>query len=294
MALGILSVSAGLGGEQVLSALLLGLAVVTLAAMAPGVLRAGSSRLETAFVWLTLAAGCGVLADRIGSFLWPATYLFAVFAVAGWMAGELLLARVLVSWPGGWRRLEVTGSWLLAVVAVQSMSILASAAGGRAWALIAAGLWVLGVLVYAALIALIVRRLVHREIRVESHTPDYWISMGGLAITAVAAFDLAGTLVGDARVLFMWLGGAALVTAVLWIPYLVAMEALLVRAGAFRRAYDSLRWSTVFPLGMLSVAIYGLAHTTDASSLLIFAQASFWAGIAVALLNIAMLVFRNV
>lgn len=293
MALGILAMSAGLDGQELLSALLLGLSMLTLIVMAPAVLRGSHSRLEQAYVWLTWTAACGVIADHLGRPVWPVACLLAALAVFGWVRGELLFLRLLAAWPGGWRHWQVEGSWLLAVVATQSVSILASALGGRGWAALAALLWLTGVLLYAVLITLILRRLLGREIGVESHTPDYWISMGGLAITAVAALDLDGVLSGYARDLFMSLGVAALVAAALWVPYLLAVEVMLIRIGSFQRAYDALRWSTVFPLGMLSVAIYELARASGASNLVVFAQGLFWAGVAVAVLNVAMLVLRN-
>ena len=295
MALGILSVSAGLGGEQGLSVVLLALALLALVVMAPWVLLArsrGSSPLQGAFAWLTWAAACGVLAARFGPSLWPAAYVLGGSAAIGWIVGEVLLARLLVAWPGGWRRWEVGGSWLLAVVATQSMSILASTIGGSGWTVVAAILWLLGAMAYVGLITLIVRRILLGQVGVERHTPDYWISMGGLAITTVAAFDLANLLTGVTREWFVWLGVISLVAAVLWIPYLLSVEALLVRSRSFQRAYDALRWSTVFPLGMLSVAIYMLSQATGAGNP-IFAGAAFWAGLALALLNVAMLVRRN-
>lgn len=294
MALGILSVSAGLDGDRMFSVALLGMAVLTFVALLPVVVRSKPSRLEATYIWLTCAAACGVLAERLGPSLWPAALLLAALAVVAWTAGEVLFVRLLAGWRGDWRRWEVGGSWLLAVVATQSVSIVAGNVGGRGWTVVAGSLWVLGASMYVALIALIVRRILRHEIGPERHTPDYWISMGGLAITSVAALDLANVLPGaGARHLFVGLGIAALIAAAAWIPYLVAMEVVLVRLGSFQRAYDALRWSTVFPLGMLSVAVYEVGGATGTTGFLVYGRASFWAGIAFALLNVSMLVLRN-
>lgn len=276
MATGILSIAANTEGQAFLSRFLLALALVVFA-----VLVARSARSpdwdwrRDALMLFSWVASCGVLGEGLGVWFPIARSAFAALAFAGFIAALVVLASLIRSgrhlrlWP-------VTGSWLLAVVAVQSLSILATSTGPGLFA-IGMALWVLGLAIYGFLIALIIRRLVRRDVDAARVSPDYWITMGALAISTVAAVSLH---LGPLE-LAVWTCAAA------WIPYLCVVEVIGVRARGLRFRYDSLRWSTVFPLGMFSVASHELALLYGVSILDRIGSLAFWAGLGLAIVTAA-------
>lgn len=277
MAAGILSAAAREQKDQLLSNVLLLLAAVAFVmavarngrAIAVGVDRGSAMPTLILFTWV---AGCGVLSRQLDTLLPFAGSAFALLAAAGLIAALIFLglAQRTTDPPHAW---NVTGSWLLAVVALQSLSIVCGAAGSGPFAACAVGLWVIGIATYGFLIALIIRRLVRRHIGVEEMTPDYWIALGALAISTVAASEVHPL----ARFAFaVWLVAAA------WLPFLCVMEAMRLATRGLEVRYDLLRWSTVFPLGMFSVA----SHVLGVSALYPVAAAFLWVGLAIATWNL--------
>jgi tellurite resistance protein TehA-like permease len=273
MAVGILSLAANLDRQSFLSRILLGLALVvfaTLVVRSAGALNPDRSR--GALVLFSWVASCGVLGQGLGVWLPVARYAFAALALGGFIAALVVLAP-LIRKERQWRSWPVNGSWLLAVVAVQSLSILAASTAPAVFG-VGVALWVLGLATYGFLITLIIRRLVRQEVDAAGLSPDYWITMGALAISTVAAVGLRlGPLA-----LAAWACGAA------WITYLCVVELMGVRARGLQFRYDTLRWSTVFPLGMFSVASHELAHLDGVPIFNSIGSLSFWTGLGLAIL----------
>jgi tellurite resistance protein TehA-like permease len=273
MAAGILSVAAGVEGQPQLSQILLASGLVafglTIARdvrfIASGIGWDEGTAVLTLFTWV---AACGLFGERVGDALPFARVVFALMAVAGFVAALIALKPLLASAspPASW---SVTGSWLLAVVALQSLSIALTSMRIRLLAELGAGIWAAGLATYAVLIALILRRLVRRKGRPEAR-PDYWITMGALAISTVAA---AASPRLSAMAPAVWICAAA------WIPYLCVMEAAPISRRRLQFCYDPLRWSTVFPIGMFSLATHDLGLGAIGS-------AFFWLGLALSLLNL--------
>ena len=286
MAAGILSVDADTLQQPLVSDVLLMLAAVAFVVIAArnilGTMRAGvrptwgTRDAGPAIVLFTWTAACGVLAQRLaGENL--AAAVFSALSVAGFAAAVAVAVRaVRASGFEGLGR-EVRGSWLLAVVACQSVAILA-AATSRAFA---AAMWIGGLVLYGVLIALMIRRVVIRNFSRKHFTPDYWITMGALAISTVAA-----TKVDPASDLVLW------ISAIAWPPLLVAMEIWRARAnlGAVL-TYDTMRWATVFPLGMRALATFDTAHSARIPGLSDWAWIFFAAAIAVAIINLGAWLF---
>ena len=90
----------------------------------------------------------------------------------------------------------MSGGWLMAVVATESLAVLAAiltpVADTAAPGLLLAGyaLWSVGVLLYAVFITFITARLLFRPVASRDLTPPYWINMGATAITALAGSEL--------------------------------------------------------------------------------------------------------
>jgi tellurite resistance protein TehA-like permease len=161
----------------------------------------------------------------------------------------------------------VNGSWLLAAVATNSIAVsgapLARHADSDVGVALAIAAWLLALTVYCVLTAKILRRVAARDIGRSDLDGDHWVTMGALAISALAGSRVLGaiTVLGwgeslrdAARVLaiVVWIGALA------WLPALFASEAWRLRRPPL---FTVGRWSTVFPLGMLAVASHALALT---------------------------------
>jgi tellurite resistance protein TehA-like permease len=184
--------------------------------------------------------------------------------------------------PAWW---AASGNWLLVVVATQSLAVLAGGLAGAGWPhallLVALCCWVLGLALYAALIAAIGVRVLSSQPPPARFTPDDWIIMGALAISALAATGLlraerasqfshlAHTLVAHAGAV-TWALASAAVT-----PLAFLQVRRLLRDRAARR-YQARWWAAVFPLGMYSVATHQLAVTLGWHPLEPVARTVFW------------------
>jgi tellurite resistance protein TehA-like permease len=166
----------------------------------------------------------------------------------------------------------ISGTWLLAVVGTQSVSILATmsvpslASSLHAPALlIALGFWLVGSMLYIWLISLIFYRLMFLPLSPAELTPPYWVNMGAMAISTLGGLWLIHSadrlpLLAD---LLPFLKGMTLLfwcTAAWWIPLLAAL-------GVWRHiwrhvpfTYDHGYWAAVFPLGMFAVATQRLSN----------------------------------
>jgi tellurite resistance protein TehA-like permease len=202
-------------------------------------------------------AATSVLAARVGvaGLHREALWLWAV-AIAG----------LAVTWLGLQTLGPRTAIRLLAVVATESVAVTAALTSpGLRWA--ALGLFATGLCLYPALIT----TLSPAELR--GGGGEAWITMGALAISALAAASLAPTLptldLGDIA-LALWAAATA------WLPLLVYTEA---RQRRFH--YDPRRWATVFPLGMYAVASHAVGAAAHVRVLRLVSQLGLWVAVAV-------------
>ena len=200
-------------------------------------------------------------------------------AVIGWL---WLIAR-----PAPWMSAvgrkpeDVSGRRLLAVVATQSAVISAAtiARYGHGTVLdgVALAVWTTAILIYLPMVLPVIRGIVLRT-RAGSFRADDWISMGALAISALAANALLGMPGAPLRPEVRTLGLAALVGACLWIPLLVRLD---IAAGRDRRwPPGAERWSMVFPLGMFSAACEALGHAASVPAAVQLGRGAAWVAIA--------------
>jgi tellurite resistance protein TehA-like permease len=118
---------------------------------------------------------------------------------------------------------------------------------------------------------LVTGRVVRSSLRERHFSPTLWIVMGALAITTLAADELAldhGALDSDVA-LGTWAAASAA------IPILVLLE-LRVR----RWSYEPARWSFVFPLGMYGVASHMLGRADGLAGLREIGTVFFWLALA--------------
>ncbi|BBC36019.1 hypothetical protein SGFS_073130 [Streptomyces graminofaciens] len=281
MATGIISIGLHLTGHELLSRITLALAAVvwTVLAVDFAVLLLGDQarwRAEARTpAALTAVAATTVLGTRVST-LGRQTAAEALLALSAALWPVLLLVVV-----RHWRR-RMSGSVFLACVATQGIAVLGAtlaAAEDVAWPAHAAlVLFWLGLLLYAV-------ALYHFDLRqVAVGAGDQWVAGGALAISALAGAKLL-TAAGDGGP-YLWndddndvLRTATVALLVLDLAWycVLAMAEIVWR----RPRYDTLRWSTVFPMGMTAAATLSVATAADVPWLRGPGQVLLWITVAV-------------
>lgn len=160
----------------------------------------------------------------------------------------------------------ISGAWLLAVVATQSIAVLAALLaalieqpGRLEMNFLALSMWLWGGMLYIWMMSLIFYRYTFFPFSPGDLSPPYWINMGAMAIST-----LAGSLLilnsGDAPFLqsllpfikgftvFYW------ATGTWWVPMLLVLAVWRHLYRRFPLHYDPLYWGAVFPLGMYATS----------------------------------------
>lgn len=320
MASGIVSIGADLLGYRVLSRVVLGFTVAAGAVLAVAYLtrfvRYGSWVRQslrdptTAMAYFTVVAGLDVLAARLASGGHTLVTLGLGSAAA--------LIWVVLTYGLPWSIVasaqrpvlgEINGTWLVWVVATQSLSIvaadLAPAAPSEGFreALpdVAVCLWGVGVMLYLILIVIIFLRLLLVEVTPEEMGPAYWIAMGATAISVRAA---AGILDLDAssstsliREMHPFLVGLSVVLwafGTWWIPLLVAFGIWRYVIRGYTWAFEPRLWNIVFPLGMYTVASYTLGQAAHLDFMTSVARVWVFVGVVAWVAVTALMVFAVV
>jgi tellurite resistance protein TehA-like permease len=221
---------------------------------------------RTGAAFLTVVAGTNVLG---GQFALVADV--PALAVGLWWVGLVLWAALLYAFltaitfgePKPDLGSGIGGVWLLLVVSTESIAVLGTAVAPhialRGVLFVSLLAHLIGAMLYVVVIGLIFYRWTFFPMGADQASPPYWINMGALAITTLAASNLVLAAPGWdlLRELTPYLKGTTLLFwafASWWIPLLVIMG---FWRHAIRRVplrYDPQFWALVFPLGMYSVA----------------------------------------
>jgi tellurite resistance protein TehA-like permease len=157
------------------------------------------------------------------------------------------------------------GSWLLAVVATQSVAVLIAllaARAGQAYEavlnFVALSLWLAGAMLYVWIAALIFFRLLFLPLFAEDLSPTYWINMGAMAISTLAGALLVINAPASPLLLSLlpFIKGVTLgcwATGTWWMPMLAILFLWRHVFGRVAVKYEPQWWGAVFPLGMYSV-----------------------------------------
>jgi tellurite resistance protein TehA-like permease len=216
---------------------------------------AGTSVLGSQFVLLA--------ADyRAGTVLWVIALLLWILLTYTIFAGFTIKEHKPTLDQG------ISGAWLLAVVATQSIAVLSALLathigqpGKLEMNFLALSMWLWGGMLYIWMMSLIFYRYTFFPFSPGDLSPPYWINMGAMAIST-----LAGSLLilnaSDAPFLlslqpfikgftvFYW------ATGTWWIPMLVVLAVWRHLYRRFPMKYDPLYWGAVFPLGMYAASTH--------------------------------------
>jgi len=184
----------------------------------------------------------------------------------------------------------VSGAWLLAVVATQSVAVLSAYLAvhwGHPYRLelnfLALSMWLWGGMLYIWMMSLIFYRYTFFRLAPGDLSPPYWINMGAMAISTLAG-SLLIVNAPDAPFLaslapfikgftvFYW------ATGTWWIPMLILLGVWRHLVARYPLRYDPLYWGAVFPLGMYAACTHVMAHALDLAFLYPFVP--WFAGVA--------------
>lgn len=290
MATGIVSVSAHLQEEQAIAGLLfllnqaayIALFVLSLARciVYPSRAMADLTNPAVAPAFLTTVAGTAILGVQfvmfdqnyeVGFALWVMGFLLWIVLIYGIITALMVHESAL-------NLTVVNGSWLMAVVATQSVAVLAMtlapwlAAGQEAVVFASLTLYLLGCVLYFLIISLIIYRLILLPLEPEEFVPSYWINMGAAAITTLAGATLIlhSSHTPWLQNIIPFLKGITLLFwafGTWWIPLITILSVWRHIHKGFPVVYDAGYWSMVFPLGMYSTCTHEMAAAVEISIL---------------------------
>src|SRR5262245_50441028 len=252
---------------------------------------------ERVFGFFAISASCDLLGARFASAGHPmVTTVLACVAGLVWFVltygvpASLLLARPRDSVLGG-----LDGTWLLWVVATQSLSIDAATlfpvwpSQSRLLATAAVALWSVGLVLYLLLVALIWQRWLTVPITPAALSPPYWILMGATGITVLAGADIL-TLPGSVPAITAIAGFVKAICFVFW-SFGTWWIPLLIVLGFWRHArrhwllrYEPALWTVVFPIGMYGVATLSFGKAAGLSFMEPLSRGVLWVAVAAWLL----------
>ena len=194
------------------------------------------------------------------------------------------------------------GTWLIAVVAMQSVAVLGclvapSFSDPRSVVFVSIAMHLGGFMLYLPLIALLLYRWTFMDFSPQQLTPPYWINMGALAISTLAGarllqspidlpllHRLAPFLAGST--FFLW------AAATWWIPLLAVLGFWRHVLRRVPLGYDPQYWGMVFPIGMYATCTVQMSKALELPRLSIVASVFVWPAVVAWLATSAGLVLR--
>lgn len=238
--------------------------------------------------FFTLVAGTCILGSQFQILL-----AWSGVAAAFWWAGVTLWTLIMylffiaVTTRREKPSLEtgINGAWLLAAVSTQSLAIFTALvpwSGSEDLRLFfALCMFMIGAMLYLAIITLIFYRLTFLRLDAETLGPPYWINMGAVAIATLAGSTLiirgeAGSVLADflpflrGFTLFFW------AIASWWIPLLIGLTLWRHVVQKLRPGYEPQLWSMVFPLAMYTTGTIRLADALHIEFLMAVPSVTIW------------------
>src|SRR5574337_434526 len=160
----------------------------------------------------------------------------------------------------------ISGGWLLAVVATQSIAVLSALLASHVaqpykleMNFFALSMWLWGGMLYIWMMSLIFYRYTFFPFRPDDLSPPFWINMGAMAISTLVGSLLSINAVDAPFLLSLrpFIKGFTIfywATGTWWIPMLLVLGVWRHVYKRFPLRYDPLYWGAVFPLGMYATS----------------------------------------
>ncbi|HEU4361091.1 MAG TPA: tellurite resistance/C4-dicarboxylate transporter family protein [Mycobacterium sp.] len=197
---------------------------------------------------------------------------------------------------------RANGTWFIWVVASQSVAVLAAVLepgmaegfGRPSMALLAVASWSIGVFLYGGAGVFVTARMLLYPLRPEELIPQYWVSMGGTAITVLAGARIVE--MAEAPMVNATRGLIAGMSVLFW-AFGTWLIPPLIAAGVWRHVvhriplrYEAPLWSVIFPLGMYGLGGHYLGQADHLPIVFYIGSAESWIALtAWALTFLAML-----
>src|SRR5215510_248893 len=252
---------------------------------------------ERVFGFFAISASCDLLGARFASAGHPmVTTVLACVAAVVWFGltygvpASLLLAGQRDSVLGG-----INGTWLLWVVATQSLSVDASTlfpvwpSQSRLLATAAVALWSVGFIFYLLLASLILLRWLTVPITPATLNPSYWILLGATGIIVLAGSDIL-TLPASQTAIGSIAGFVKGTCIVFWsfgtwfIPLLIVLGLWRHLLRQYPLRYEAALWTVVFPIGMYGVATRSFGSAAGLTFMEPLSRGVIWVAMAAWLL----------
>lgn len=244
------------------------------------------------FGFFTFVAGTAVLGSRLAlSGWWTVAVVLLVIATVAWLIlGYLVPVFAVLSNAERPIIKGANGSWFVWIVGAQSVAVLAAtlepelAQARDILAITAVFAWSLGVVLYVAVAIFVALQMMTYRLDPHEFKPPYWVSMGALAITVVAAARIAemasSPMVDATRGLVAGLAVFFWCFATWLIPALFAVGIWRHAIRKVPLVYEPSLWSIVFPLGMYSVAGIYLGRVNELPIVETVGSAWLWVALA--------------
>jgi tellurite resistance protein TehA-like permease len=182
----------------------------------------------------------------------------------------------------------INGSWLLAVVATQALSISGALLAARISQpyrlelnLMALSMWLWGGMLYIWMMSLIFYRYAFFRFSPDDLSPPYWINMGAMAISTLAGslLILNAPHAPYLTSLLPFLKGITVfywATGTWWIPMLLLLGVWRHGFERFPLRYDPLYWGAVFPLGMYAACTWQMDRAMEFGFLSVLPRVFLW------------------
>lgn len=243
--------------------------------------------------FFTLVAGTCVLGTQnmIVADAWVVANVLWWFGLALWlvvMYGFFTAVTIRARKPT--LAMGINGAWLIAAVATQSIVVLRGAIDAghtppEAIQYIALMMFMIGSMLYLAIIPLIFYRLTFVRLSSRDFSPPYWINMGAVAISTLAGATLilrseSWPLIKPflpfvlGFTMFFWS------VATWWIPFLLTLMVWRYVWKKDRLAYEPALWGMVFPLGMYTTSTLQMSRAMGFDFLRVVPENFVWVALA--------------
>jgi len=179
----------------------------------------------------------------------------------------------------------INGAWLLVSVSTQAIAVITAllpweAPHSALAELFALGMYLLGSMLYLAIIPLIFYRLTFLNVSGAEMAPPYWINMGAVAIATLAGSTLLlqthSPLLEELRPFIKGMTLLFWAAASWWIPLLTALTVWRHSAAGQPLRYEPQLWGLVFPLAMYTTGSFRLAEALDIEALKAIPAVTLW------------------